>query len=436
MRKRFAVCLAGVLALAAGGSVDGQTTTAGAPQTATSATTAQGRAVGEVVSVDASARQVTIRTDEGKSVSISAGEQTSITRVPPGAAAADKAVKIPLAEITVGERLFARGVESADGASIAARQIVVTSRAAGAATAQAGSNDAQQPGRTVFGRITALNPAKREIQLATRTREGAETLTVTAPSDAARIRRYAPDSLDIKNAVAASFNELRVGEQLRATGERSADGTRFTAEEVVAGSVLRVGGIVTAVNSATGELRIKTEQTGQTHTIHIGKRSMLRRIPAELSASLSEGRGERRERREGETAAEGGANAEARAARREARRNSSGSGESGANPQAGGERRRGGGGGRNLMQMLENLPAITLDEIKKGDAVLVTGTTSGQDESQLTAVALVTGDPAFLSRLNQFQGRGTRRNGQNPSPGLPGDVIGGGLPTPREPPRN
>jgi hypothetical protein len=70
--------------------------------------------------------------------------------------------------------------------------------------------------------------------------------------------------------------------------------------------------------------------------------------------------------------------------------------------------------------MFENLPAITAAELKKGDAVIITGT-AGADATRLTAVSLVTGE-AELLRLMQPGGRGER----NMSPGLPGDVMGGG----------
>jgi hypothetical protein len=71
--------------------------------------------------------------------------------------------------------------------------------------------------------------------------------------------------------------------------------------------------------------------------------------------------------------------------------------------------------------MLENLPAITVADLKKGDTVFVSGS-EGADPSHVTAIMLVTGDPAFMARFLQ---NGPNRGPQ--SPGLPGDVIGGGV---------
>ncbi len=95
------------------------------------------------------------------------------------------------------------------------------------------------------------------------------------------------------------------------------------------------------------------------------------------------------------------------------------------------EDRRGGGGGfGGGGNMFESLPAVTLAELKKGDSVMVTAT-PGADASSLTAVSIVTGDADFFRRMQQGGQRGQR----GMSPGLPGDVIGGGTGGNREPPR-
>jgi hypothetical protein len=60
-------------------------------------------------------------------------------------------------------------------------------------------------------------------------------------------------------------------------------------------------------------------------------------------------------------------------------------------------------------------------DLKKGDMVFVSGS-EGADPSRVTAIMLVTGDPTFMSRFIQT---GPNRGPQ--SPGLPGDVIGGGV---------
>jgi hypothetical protein len=83
--------------------------------------------------------------------------------------------------------------------------------------------------------------------------------------------------------------------------------------------------------------------------------------------------------------------------------------------------------------MFDGLPAVTLAELKKGDAVVVT-VTPGADASRATVVSLVTGPAETIRAMQQSQRGGDGPRGPN-SPGLPGDVLGGGQGPTREPPR-
>ena len=75
--------------------------------------------------------------------------------------------------------------------------------------------------------------------------------------------------------------------------------------------------------------------------------------------------------------------------------------------------------------MFDNFPVITMAELKKGDAVIVMGTTEA-DDSRVTAATLVTGDAELIQRMQRFQRGGGRGQRGNMSPGLPGTVTGGG----------
>ena len=100
-----------------------------APEASASQTSAaQGRIVGEVTAVDKTANQVTIKTDTGESITIVINAASSLLRLPAGETSAQKAAKITLADIGVGDRLFARGTVAAGGKSVAASQVVVSWR--------------------------------------------------------------------------------------------------------------------------------------------------------------------------------------------------------------------------------------------------------------------------------------------------------------------
>lgn len=392
MRTLLCCCCA-VLALAL-------TTGAQPPTTDTTragATTGgqQTRAVGEVTAVEAPGRQLKIKTEDGRALTIRLDDATTLRRVPPGATRADEAALTTLAEVKVGERVFARGELSADGLSFAARQVMVSQTAAAAAV---GANE-RGGGRGLFGRITALKPETKEIAVLARTPDGAgRQVMVVASSPQVRFKRIAPDSLSAQDAVPSSFAALQVGDQLRASGERSADGARFTAEEIVSGSLLRIGGTVAAVNASTGELTINAQSNGPQFVVRTGARSQLRRITPEAAASFERAR------------ASAGTRPPPGEMRAPARRT-----------------------GQTMQELYRGLPVITVNDLKAGDAVLITGT-PGTDATHLTVISLLTGEAEFIGRLQRL-GSG---DGANMSPGLPGSVLGGGIPMgerdPREPP--
>jgi hypothetical protein len=378
--------------------------TPGPAPSATGAT--QTRIVGNVTAVNKTDNEVTIKSETGESITIVLSPSSSLLRLPAGETSAQKAIKITLADIAVGDRLFARVTGTAGDKRVAATQIVVSG---GPVSAAGGSDPATQRGdarnRGLNGRITTLNAEKKEISVQSRSREGVGTITIQA-SDSTKFFRYAPDSLDIKNASRSSFAGLKVGDQLRALGETNADGTRFTADEIISGLIGRTGGQVTAVNPSANEITVKNTQTGQTMTVAVGANSMLRRVSAEDAAAFEANRPARPDRPAPATST----------ATQPERSNE--------NRTAGEERRP--RAGRGIQEALENLPAIKVSDIKKGDTVFVSG--SQADQTHMTVIMLLTGDPTFIGRFLQ---PGPNRGPQ--SPGLPGDVLGGGVGNPERP---
>jgi hypothetical protein len=430
MRKILLFCAATFLAQAAFIQASAQ-----APQTSATqgdaAKPARQRLVGEVTAVDSSASGLTVKTDAGETVGVTTDDKTTIRRLPPGETSLDKATSATFADVRVGDRVLVVGVGTSGGL---ARQLILTTRA----TAAQGRDDAHR----LFGRVVSVDASKKLIVVQTRGREGAaETVNVDA-SNGARLLHYAPDSSRAADAQPATFADIRVGDQLRATGERTPEGLGFKAEEIIAGSFTRVGGQIVSVDAARNELTLKNEQTGQTFRVTVGKRTTLRRVTPEFIKTMNERAEQMRAQREARRAEGGGQstadNNGARGGTRPEGQGRIGSAREGGQGNGGGREGRGdgggwrgGGGAGGGGNMFDSLPAITLADLKKGDGVMVTAT-PGADASSVTAVSIVTGDADFLRRMQQRGGEGRQRG---MSPGLPGDVIGGGTGSNREPPR-
>jgi Cu/Ag efflux protein CusF len=416
MKKLFLFLSVSLLALATAGAQTQQ------------APAAKQQVLGEITAVDASAHTVTVRSDAGETVTLSTNERTTYTLLPAGVTDLQKGARVTFAEVRVGDRVLAPGVPAAGGP--AARLILMT-RAGGGP-----GGGGQNAGRRLNGRVVSVDAAKRQVVVQTRGgREGQEPVTVDV-SGAARVLRYAPDSMRPADAVAGSLADVRVGENIRATGERSADGATFKAEEVLTGSFARFVGSVASADAQRNELVVKTDDGGSVR-LSFGARSSLRRITPEFEQALAKQRAEaeqRREQRRAERQQQGGQAQGEGAGRREGEGGRRQRGDGQGRGEGGGPRRGGfggpGGGGNN--QMFDSLPAVTLAELKKGDAVVVT-VTPGADASHATVISLVTGPAETIRAMRQFQRGGDGPRGM--SPGLPGDVIGGGQGPTREPPR-
>ena len=98
-------------------------------------------------------------------------------------------------------------------------------------------------------------------------------------TDKTKVLRYPPDSIPkYSDAKRSSFEEVKVGDQLRALGDKSTDGLRLTPEEVVFGTFKIAGGTVTAVDLAANTITINDLQTKKPMTIVLKPDTVVRRF--------------------------------------------------------------------------------------------------------------------------------------------------------------
>jgi hypothetical protein len=330
----------------------GRTAGAQAQQTPAAATPDKGysgtRVLGEVSAVDKVKGQVLIKTAEGQSFVATTDGRTVYKRVPPGTTSLDKAEGTSLEGIDVGDRVIARGRVSAG--AVQTRELIVISKLD--IEQRRAREHAEWARRGILGTVTALDAAKKEITVQARTPEGERPVVVAAGEGEVRFLRYAPDSVRYRDAKQSSFAELKVGDQFRALGERSADGARFTPEEVVSGTFRTTAGKITAVNARAGELTISTVPDSQPMTVAVSGDSKLRRLTPEVLKVWEQRVAQPR----------------------------SGSG--------------------SIQEMIDNLSPISLADLKAGDAVVVSST-MGSTPSRVTAITLAAGVESLVKRLQE-----------------------------------
>jgi co-chaperonin GroES (HSP10) len=410
MKAPFLAFSLAVVGILAGSSVHAQTnpTAAAAPQADSSISA--NRALGEVKVIDAAAKKLIIKTDAGSLVTVVLSDATSFMRVAPGEKTLTNATKITFADVAEGDRVMAMGKVSDDRKLVPARTLIVMTKADLAKKQEA--DRAEWKRRGILGIITALKPETKEITISSRTMAGPQSLTIPV-SEKVELRRYAPDSIKFADAQTAKFDELKVGDQLRALGERDTAGTMFTAEKVVTGSFKTVAGVITAVDAATGELKINDMQTKQPLTIVVKQDAVLRKFPAIGTGGGMMVMGPGGSAGGGQAAA--GAGPGARPA----------GGAAAGGPGGGGGMR---GGGMNIQDMLERLPTIAIADVKVGDTIIVSST-KGADPSRLTAISLISGADTLLNMLGARQPQAGGQTAPNPAAGLGSGIqFGIGLP--------
>jgi hypothetical protein len=324
--------------------------------------------MGVVTELKSDARQVIVTTAAGNQVIVTLSDRTEYMRIPPGEKTKDKFVKITPTDFGLGDSVFARGRISADRKNMPALEFYVMSK--GDIAEKRERERAEWRQRGIAGTISALNTEAKEISLDSRTPEGLKPVVIAAKAET-RFRRYAPDSVRFSDARTGSFADLKVGDQLRALGTKSADGSRFTPEEIVTGSFQTIGGPVTEVNVENREIKIKDLQSNQPVTIVVSKDSKMRRLTPELLAVLVPPKS-------GTPAASTPAAPQ---------------------PNAGSSKGTG-----DLQEMFDQLPTLTIQELKPGESVLISST-KGSEQSRVTAIAIVSGVGPLLD--NSQAGRAT-----------------------------
>jgi hypothetical protein len=354
---------------------------------------------GKVSEINASAGQITIKTAAGSSVVANVTEKTTYQRMPPGETDRSKAEPTSLTEITVGDGVVARGFVAADKKSVPAQQIIVVSQ-----SEIAKQNAAQRMAwaRGAKGIVSAINPAAKEITVTSRSLQGTSQAVTVAVTDKAKLKRYPSDSIPkYEHAQAAKFEEIKVGDQLNARGEKDAEGTHLSAEEIVFGTFKIAGGTVTAIDAAANTVTINELQTKKPLTITLKPETVVRRFQM-MMGGMGGGAGAPGGQGQGNGQGQATANRPAPGA-------GPGTG-GGQGPGTGGQRP--GGAGMNMADLLERLPTISINELKVGDMIIMS-TLPGSDPTKTTAISMVAGVEPLLQMVAARQAAGGQPRPQN-----------------------
>ena len=322
---------------------------------------------------------LTLTTDSGADITVQVVSNAKMVRVMPGQTDLKSAAPIQLSDIHGGDRILVRGQPSSDGKSFVAVGVIAMSRSDVEAKHQSDREDWQKRG--IGGLVSAVDPATGTITISVTQAGGKKTIAIHTTKSTV-LRRYAPDSISFDEAKAAALDQISPGDQLRARGIRTADGSEFAAEEVVSGTFRNIAGTISAIDSNANTISVMDLITKKPFVVKITGQSQLRSLPPEISQRIAFRL---------KAAAAGGASASSQTA----------SGNGGAQRTEGGAG-GGGGGGRpgggqaDFQQIVNRMPAATLADFKKDEAVMIVST-EGTTSGQATAITVLGGVEPILA---------------------------------------
>ena len=364
---------------------------------------------GDVVAI--SAERITINSKAGNIDGVLSAK-TEFKRVDPAKPDLAAATPATVSDIAVGDRVMATGVLDAEGKSFPARSVYLMSKSA---IAQKNAKEAEMwRTRGIAGKVTAVNAQTNQITVEVRGLMGT-TSTVLTPKGDAKFKRYAPNSIRFDEAVDSAIADVKQGDMIRALGDKSADGTSFSAEQIVTGAFQTIAGTVKSVDTAKNEIVITNLQTKKDVTVELGSTSIMKKFPAEMAERLAGGQiGAGGMRPPGQGGIQQG---------------QPGGQPAGGQPGAGapGQGRPGMGGGRGsggIDDMLERFPNITAADLKAGDMIAISSTRNG-DMTKVNAIKLLAGVEPFLRMAQAQSGGGRGGRGLDGGFSIPGlDGIG------------
>jgi uncharacterized protein DUF5666 len=349
----------------------------GAPPAATNPAT---RPVGTIKTITGKA--IVLTTDAGAEVTIEVQEDARLVRIAPGQKDLKDAAPIQLTDLEPGDRILVRGKMADDGKTVLAASVIAMKQTDIAMKQSHERDEWQKHG--VGGLVSAIDAGGGTIRISTNALGAGKDVSIHVSKQTV-LRRYAPDSVKFDDARPSAIEVIKVGDQLRARGTRSADGTELTADEVVSGTFRNITGMINGMDASAGTITVMDLVAKKSITVKVTSDTQLRKLAPAMAQRIAM-------RLKG---ADAPAGASAAGSPNAKPAETSGGGQAGEQRGAGRTGGAGGAGGGDLQQALSRMPAATLADLQKGDAVMIVAT-EGTQQGGVTAITLLAGVEPLL----------------------------------------
>ena len=342
------------------------------------------KSIGKIKTINGNS--ITISPSSGPEVDVTVQPNARLLRLAPGEKDLKNSTPLQLQDLQVGDTIRARGTGSADGKSITALEVILITPGTVAAVGDQVRQDWQKRG--VGGIVDSVDASSGVINISVPRAGGKKEIAIHTSKNTT-VRRYALDSARPENAKASSVSEIRSGDQVRARGNRNADGTEVDAEEIYAGFFPQFAATVKSVDANAGLVTLEDIKAKKTVEVKITPESHLHKIPPEMAQAFA------MHLRSMTAQAMGGAPT------------STATKDAAPPPAVGARSGPPGPGGRpglgmsgrspDLQGIISRLPSSSLSDLnlQKGDAIVVLAT-EGSSSTPKTAITLLSGVEPIL----------------------------------------
>src|SRR5580765_7362322 len=244
----------------------------------TEAQPAIAKRIGTIKAINGTA--FTLTPTSGPEISVTVQTTARILRLVPGDKDLKNATPLQVQDLHEGDTVRVRGSGLPDGNSISALEVIVITQAAVAAVSDQIRQDWQRRG--LGGLVETVDAAAGTITLSIPSLTAKKTVIVHTTKDT-MVHRYAPESAKPEDAKPSATADIHPGDQLRARGNKNAEGTEITAEEIYAGVFPQYAATVKSVDASSGMLSVQDLASKKTVQVKISADSQLHKIPAEMA---------------------------------------------------------------------------------------------------------------------------------------------------------
>jgi hypothetical protein len=327
-----------------------------------------------------SGNTLTLTTDAGAEIKVVVSADAKLLRVPPGSKDLKEAAPLQFADLQAGDRILVRGKPGDDPNSMVASSVVAMKKTEIAEKQSHEREEWQRHG--IGGLVRSVDASSGVITIGTTTATGNKDIAIHAASTTI-LRRYAPGSVKFDDAKPSTLAEIKT-------------------EEIVSGAFRNIAGMIVSIDGAGGSFTVNDLATKKNVEVKLLADSQLRKLPQPMAQRIAIGlKGASADASGPGGAAKPGA-APSAPSTAPAPQVQPGMGAGGSGGFGGGMNGAGRAGSGDLQQMLSRLPANSLADFQKGDAVMIVAT-ADHDASKTTAITVLGGVEPILQASPQAQ---------------------------------